>query len=500
MSSLATGSVVFLVALIALVERGGSNSTVNVPWREAAQVFAVSGRAALARRAVHLHLAGCGTQPGELAKSWLTLAELELSLGNTTDAREALACSLVHDPGAIPALILAAVLADQRGEAGEAITHLETIEVRLKELGAPGEGPAGEAVLRRQLAALYERAGRSADAEAMWTRILAEHPRHLPHRAEHASWLLRQGRSEDAQREAAELLSELPADGEAASEVQRLLKDLALLAANRSGARAGISALTAQDPRLGLGNRLVMAQFALLVEDAALVTRQLDLVEAADPGNRSARTMRVRLASQRRDLVGAERLARTLWDEQRDDQEVAALLAECLAQAARPGEALAVLDEAAAGRPNAEAGLLAALIACDHLGEAAALARLGRIVPPTVASPLVRVLAAAWPGAWAPLDPAQPASISDLHHLPAFPAMALHLSSALGRAGRHDLASALPLLVAAALAERGDAPAARRLRTAAVIPLLAAGERSRAIAIAWAARSVRGLLRCLRPW
>lgn len=489
-----------LAPLIALVERGTSGSTVHAPWRDAAQVFAASGRAALARRAIHLHLAGGGTQPGELAKSWLTLAELELSLGSTTDAREALARSLAHDPGAIPALILAAVLADQRGESDEAITHLETIEGRLKELGAPGEGPAGEAVLRRQLAALYERAGRIADAEAMWSRILADHPGHLPHRAEHACWLLRQGRSEDAQRAAAELLDELPAEGEAANEVQRLLKDLALLAAKRSGARAGISALTAHDPRLGLGNRLVLAQFALLVEDAALATRQLDLVEAADPGNRPARTLRVRLASQRRDPVGAERLARALWEEQRDDQEAAALLAECLAQAARPAEALAVLDEAAAGKPGAEAGLLAALIAGDHLGEAAALARLGRIAPPTTTSPLVRVLAAAWPGAWAPLDPTQPATISDLHHLPAFPALALHLSSALGRAGRHDLASALPLLVAAAVAERGDAPTARRLRAAAVIPLLAAGERRRAIAAAWAGRSFRGMLHCLRPW
>jgi hypothetical protein len=206
------------------------------------------------------------------------------------------------------------------------------------------------------------------------------------------------------------------------------------------------------------------------------------------------------LASQSRDVIAAERLARALWEGQRDDQDAAALLAECLAQASRPAEALAVLDEAAAGKPSTDAGLLAVLIAIDHLGEAAGLARLGRIAPPSSSSAVVRVLAAAWPGAWAPVDPAQPATISDLHHLPVFPALALSLSSAFSRSGRHDLASALPLLVAAAVAERGDVSAARRLRAAAVIPLRDAGERRRAFSVAWTARSIRGLFRCLRPW
>jgi tetratricopeptide (TPR) repeat protein len=466
--------------------------------------LAASARGTLARRAAHLHLASCGSLPSEMAKGWLVLAELELSLGNTGEAREALVRSLIHDPGAIPALILAAVLADQRGDTAEAITHLETIEARLKQMGAPSEGPTGEAVLRRQLVALYERAGRDADAAAMWARILADHPQHLPHRAEHASWLLRKGRTVDAQQAAAELLPLLPSAGEAAVEVQRLLKELALLAAlvggQQGGARAAIAVLTAHEARLGLGNRLVLAQFALLVEDVVLATRQLDAVDVAEPGNRIARTLRVRLATLRRDQVGAEHLARALWQDQRDDQDAAALLGECLAQAGRPGEALVVLDEAAAGKPTLDAGLLAALVACDHLGEAAALARLGRITPPATSSAIVRVLAAAWPGAWALSDSTQPATISDLHHLPALPGLATHLSAALGRAGQHELASALLLLVASAVADRGAGQTARRLRTAAVIPLMAAGERRRALAAAWAARSFVGVLRCLRPW
>ena len=483
---------VIVAPLPALFERAG------VPWRELAQILATARMSVLARRAAHRHLQGVAV--GDQGRAWLALAELELALGHPGESQQALDQALRHDADAFPVLILGAVLAEQRGDLAQAIAHLEKLDRLIAAADPTTEAVSSEAVLHRQLAVLYERAGRHGDADAMWSRIVADHPAHLPHQAERCSFLLRRERGAEAQAAARELLPLLLARHAAAAETQRLLKDLAIDAASTTGGRTGIATLVAADGHLAVANRLLLAQLALLVDDHEIATRQLDLVEQAEPGNRAARLQRIRLLAQQRDYERALVLAEVLWREAENDQEVATLYAECLSVRGRSGEALELLDRVLAhGQPTLDSGLVAALLALEVHGEAACLTRLGRLAPPTTRSPVARVLIAAWPEAWATPDPRQPAMQGDLQGLPPFPRLARRLAQALGRAGRHDLAGALLLLVAAAVHQRGQPAEARLLQAAAVPPLARAGQRGKAWAAAIASRSLSGLLRCLLP-
>lgn len=469
--------------------------SVGVPWRELSQVLATARQPVLARRAAHQHLLAAG--PGDQSRAWMVLAELELSLGHPTDSQQALDQALRHDPQSMPALILGAVLAEQRGDLALAVTHLEQLD-RLIATNDPGaEAGSNEAVLHRQLAVLYERAARYSDAEAMWSRIISDHPAHLPHQAERCCFLLRRGRGAEAQAAATELVPALIERHAVASETQRLLKDLAIHAATTDGGRAGIAVLEAADGHLAISNRLLLAQLAVLVEARDVAVRQLDLVEQAEPANRPARLQRIRLLAQNRAYDRALTLAETLWREDEDDQEAATLYAECLAVGGRSGEALELLDRVTAKTPpTTDCGLVSVLLALEVLGESAALTRLGRLTPPTSRPPVARLLLAAWPEAWARPDATQLATHEDLQSLPPFPRLALRLATAFGRSGRSDLASTLLLTVARRAASPGEA---RDLRIAAVPHLLRCGERRRACALAFTNRSVQALLRCLWP-
>lgn len=471
-----------------LFERSG------VPWRELAQVLATARQPVLARRAAHQHLLATG--PGDQSRAWMVLAELELSLGHPTDSQQALDQALRLDPQSMPALILAAVLSEQRGDLAQAIIHLEQLD-RIIASNDPGaEAGSNEAVLHRQLAVLYERASRHGDAEAMWSRIIADHPTNLTHQAERCCFLLRRGRGGEAQAAATELLPALVERHATASETQRLLKDLAIHAATNNGGRAGIAVLEAVDGQLSITNRLLLAQLAMLVEARDVAVRQLDLVEQAEPANRAARLQRIRLLAQTRTYDRALLLAKALWSEDEDDQEAATLYAECLAVGGRSDEALELLDRVTARvTPTTDCGLVSALLALDVHGESACLTRLGRLTPPTARPPVARVLVAAWPDAWAKPDATQIATRDDLQVLPPFPRLALRLAVALGRSGRSDLASALLLQVA----RRVSPDEARRLRAAAVPHLIRSDQRRFAWSMAFASRSFLALLRCLLP-
>jgi len=479
--------------LPALFERGA-----GVPWRELAQVFASARLAVLARRASHQHLLTVGA--GDQGRAWMALAELELTLGHPLESQQALDQSLRHDPDAFPALILGAVLAEQRGDLAQSIAHLEKIDQLIAKADPGAESGTSEAVLHRQLAVLYERANRYGDAEAMWSRIITDHAEHLPHQAERCCFLLRRGRGDEAQAAGKELLPRLLAQHATAAETQRLLKDLAIHAASTNGGRAGIAVLEVADEQLSIANRLLLAQLALLVDDRVVVGRQLDLVEQAEPSNRTARLQRVRLLAQSRTYDRALKLGEALWHEEEDDQEAATLYAECLAVTGRSGEALDLLDKVLKdAQPTIDSGLVAALLALEVHGEAACLTRLGRLAAPATRPPVARVLIAAWPDAWLPPDPAQPAAREDLQVLPPFPRLARRLAAALGRSGRHDLAGTLLLLVSATVAQRGPVGEERGLRAAAVPHLLRVGRRRDAWRAAIASRSLAALLRCLLP-
>jgi superkiller protein 3 len=491
--------------LAVLFERSG-----GVPWRELAQVLASAGQGVAARRAAYLHIAhsalpGCPSH--EQAKAWLALAELELSLGNPPESAQALEQCLARDTAHVPALILGAVLADQRGDLGKAIGHLEHIDRQLQAAhGNGGSPPTHEAMLQRQLASLYERDGRHDDAEALWTRLVAEYRDQPLHQAEHACFLLRRGRLAEAEELAARILPTLIRDCPPhAPEIQQLLRELAVrrLGADqgaRATTRAACDALVAYDAQLATSNRILLAQLALAAEDHGLARRQLDLAQAEEPDNRAIRLLRVRLHAATRAHDQAEVLARALFEQAPGDQEAAVLLAECLVQRSHCAQALAVLDDPhQPAKPSLERGLLAALIALEVHGESACLARLGRVPPPENSSPLVRIFAAAWPGAWVPADASRSAVAADLNALPAFAQLARRLGEALARAGRHDLAAALLTQAATALARRGERADARALFARAVPSLIRDGQRPAACRAAWRSGSAGALLRCLRP-
>ena len=489
-----TQEVAAIVApLPALLERA-----VGVPWRELAHVFVSARLPVLARRAAHQHLQAVG--PGDQGRAWLALAEMELSLGHALESQQALDQSLRYDANAFPALILGAVLAEQRGDIAQATAQLEKIDQLIFTADPNAEANSSEALLHRQLAVLYERAERFDDAEAMWSRIIVDHPTYIPHQAERCGFLLRRGRGAEAQAAAKELLPALLERHASATETQRLLKDLAIHAASTDGGRAGIAVLIAADGSLAIPNRLLLAQLAALIDEPEIALRQLDFVEQSDPANRAARVQRVRIHAQKRAYDRALVLAETLWSETENDPEIATLYAECLAVRGRSGEALELLDRAlASAQPSADHGLVAALLALDVHGEAACLARLGRINVPVVRSAAARVLIAAWPNGWANPDPAQPAMRDDLQALPPFPRLARRLAGALGRAGRHDLAAALLLLVANATTVESPVGEGRQLQAAAVPHLIRANQRSQAWTAALTSRSVIALLRCCLP-
>ena len=484
---------VIIAPLPALLERA-----VGVPWRELAHVFVSARLPVLARRAAHQHLQSVG--PGDQGRAWLALAEMELSLGHALESQQALDQSLRYDANAFPALILGAVLAEQRGDVAQAIAQLEKIDQLIFTADPQAEANSSEALLHRQLAVLYERADRFDDAEAMWSRIIVDHPAHIPHQAERCGFLLRRGRGAEAQVAAKELLPALLERHASATETQRLLKDLAIHAASTAGGRAGIAVLVEADGSLAIPNRLLLAQLAALIDEPEIAIRQLDLVEQSEPGNRAARVQRVRMYAQKRAYEHALVLAETLWREAENDPEIVTLYAECLAVRGRSGEALELIDRVLANaQPSADHGIVAALLALDVHGEAACLARLGRLNVPVVRSAAARVLIAAWPNGWAIPDPAQPAMRDDLHALPPFPRLAHRLAGALGRAARPDLAAALLILVSNATTVTNAVGEGRRLQAAAVPHFIRAQQRAQAWTAALASRSLIALLRCCLP-
>jgi tetratricopeptide (TPR) repeat protein len=480
--------------------------TSGVPWRELAQVYANAGQGIMARRAAYLHInqaAQAGTPPGDQAKSWLALAELELALGNTADCTQALEHCLARDPDLVPALILAAVLSDQRGDLAGAILHLEHID-RLQASGGDAAPATHDAMLHRQLASLYERSGRPADADALWQRLCASHARPLV-QCEYACFLLRQERVPEAERSAELVLPELLPALAQAPETQQLLRDLAIRRLARadggvSGPRRACDGLLAYDQYLVTSNRILLAQLSLACDDTTLMRRQLDLAQAEEPDNRAIRLLRVRLHAATREHDQAEALARALVEQATGDQEAAVLLAECLVQRGHCDRALAALDAPQLpAKPGLERGLLAALLALDLNGEGACLTRLGRLPVPDLASPLVRVVATAWPGAWCRADAFAAATPADLRALPALANLARRLARALSASARDDLASCLLVSVAELLQVRGEGTDACRLFALAAAALRRGGSRAWAWRMAWRSRRLGALLACLLP-
>lgn len=421
-----------------------------LPWRDAAQILAQAGEGALARRAAHqVLIASDGESDERRAKAWLLVAEVELALARGDEALDAAAHALALDEDCVSARILSAVIHDRRGELDRAIAHLEHLDQRLHEVDEEG---GDSSLLLRQLAGLYERAGRFDAAGATWTRI-CQLDAGAESAVDAASFALRcQLPGAEAQAEAVARSLEDPRLR------SQLLRDRALARLRHDGAEAALELLRAQ-PRLDSEGRLLLAQMALAAGQVEEALRTCDALLAGGDARRSLRLVRVRA------LLASRRLADGLDQAQAchaedADEEATTLLAEALALAGRVDEARSLAEP---GRPAGERGLLLALLDLEQGREAAALGLLGRLDPPPAHHPLGRVFAVAWPGAWGKADLGTAIQADDCLAMPPLPQAAEVLGRALVRQGRTDLAVHLTTSVAATVAGQRPA-AARRLR------------------------------------
>lgn len=486
------GEVGACARLVPLLTQSAQRPGPPIPWREMAQLFVTARQPLEARQAAHALLAQ-GRNP---AAAWTVIAETELGLGDLAGARTAAARALEANPDHVPALVLAAVLADQHGDGSGAIAHLQRLDRLVA--GETAGSEAAPAVLR-QLAALHERLGQEAEAKRTWDRLIALRPDDAALVAERAAFLVRSKHADDPAVTAA-LAGDL-----ARPEGQRLLRELALARAQAGDAQAAVDLLTQRDAGLDAGNRLLLAQLHLSGDRPQEAAQQLALVRAGCADRelgRSAALLEVRAHLAGRQLDRAAGLAARLWADAltagQADEDAAVLHAECLASAARCREALAVLDHTALpARPGLERGLLATCLAGELGGETALLLRLGRLERPAPLPPLARLLAIAWPGAWS----AGPETIElgDTLCLPPLPRLALTVAGALERVGRADLAVRVLLGVGRSLSFP-HRDAARPIRRAAVAMLCRAGARLPAWREAWRAADVPALLRCCLPW
>ncbi len=462
-----------------------------VAWREVAQVFAQAKQAVSARRAAFMHLTAGAAGKEDEVRAWLTLGEVELALGCTRESDEALRRALALDPDCVPAHILGAVLADHRDDLPEAIRHLAHLDRWLQSAKGPGMDPG----LLRQLAHLQERNRELDAADATWERVAGD-PRKTPQLlADYAAYQVRRGRRTSSEAAIAAAIAQAPP---LSPEVQRLIRDLSQAAARSSGPSAGAKELLSREERLSTTNRVLLAEYAAANGDFALARRQLERARAEEPSNRAVRLLHARSLVGAHELREAEAEARRLWEESRGDEAAAVLVAECLALRERYAEAAAVLaDPALPVQPSLDRGLTRAVLAFEIAGTHHGLAALGRVAVPVPHTPLVRVLAAAYPGVWATPRADEPVRHEDLFHLPPFPTLTSRLAQALSVVGRHDLAAALLVAVAHVLETRGDRARARRLRAQAAPALARSHQRLAGLAEAWRARSVGAFIRCL---
>jgi tetratricopeptide (TPR) repeat protein len=456
-------------ALLPLVEQDAA-----LPWAELALTLATAGLAAPARRAAMRHAALVPP-----AAAFQHLAEVEWHLGASTSAAAHVAAAVAAAPGDAAIRTLAAVIAEQAGDHVAAATHLEAaLAVRPDEVG-----------LLRQAALLRERTGDPAAAEAAWRR-LAEgaqpgEGRHL----ELCAALWRLNRLDEARR-----LTEPHLAGPASTDLARVWRDRGVALARRDGPAAGLAALGARGELLGAHGRVLAIQLALAAGEVRSARAHLDALVAESEPERRARSVlaaRTLLAEGKADEALVQARAAAAAAPGDEDPLIAA--ADALLALGRTAAALDQLDGPPAVWP-AERAAVAACIALAVHGPAAAAARLTRCPRPG-AHALGRLMAAALPDV--AVEAAGSAGPGDVAALP--PALVAPLATALGRAGRHDLAEIVRRVAGEAAARRGEVGEALAEQRAARRHLRARSGVLAALRDALAARDLAGLCRHLLP-
>ena len=455
---------------------------VGVPWREVAALYAQAEQPIEARRAAYRGLEDAGAGAGSI-RAWLTVAETELHLGSPAAAKNALDRVLALDPDHLQGRLMGALLAEGRGDRSQSLAHLRHLESRLLSSAGGEGGFLLEPILVLQLAILYERSGEITKARAVWERLVAHQPGDLETVGLWACFLARHGLEAEAEaaiRQAEAKLGDHPVLR------HRFLRDLALAEAGRHGAGAGYRLLSARVGDLDGELRVLAARLALTSGEPAAVAELLAQVTLSD-----ARPIRIRAALALGRHAEAQAEAEAWRQEAPEDEEAAVLLAECQAGRGEFAAALNLLSSTDLPiRASTERTLLSAVLALEVHGPAWCLGILGRSGAPDHDIPMIRVFAAAWPGAWATPDAASPVTADDVLVLPPFPRVCRHLGQALIVAGRADLAAVF--LTAALEFHRRNRGAwwrswvyDRSLRKLTCQALVAAGRRGDAWRLAW---------------
>ena len=478
-----------------------------VPWRDAAHIFAQAGRPLEARRAAFLALDQAPEGPAR-RRARVQLAEIELALGEHAVAACALEEVLAAEPDHLQARILGAALAEHRGDRRGATSHLQHLDSRIRSLLA-GHEPRGATdhepapALLRQLAALYERSGEANLADRLWTRLSARLPADGEIAAERAAFRARQ-QGLDAVRSEVAAAEALLVPG--SEPHQRLLRELAISEARAGRHEAALQVLIDHDQVLDQDGHLLLARVALGAGQGATARRHLEQHQSgfSNAAGDAAAVLLARARLAAGDLDAAAREAEALWlRHERRHEEAATVLAEAHACRGRFAEALQVLgDPVLSTQWTLERALLGAVVALEERGVPWCLAALGRhgVPEPTAHDlPLVRLFAAAWPGAWTEPSPSHPVTPQDLAAVPPFPRLAPRLAQALIAAGQPGLACEHLLAVLAFQRRQGlplGNPLERHLRLATISALCHAGRRLVALRVAVAGRSLQGVLRC----
>lgn len=465
----------------------------QVPWMDVTDIYVECGDRTLARRAAARYIDLAAHSAIGEAAAWRFWCERELRLGAGAEARECAERAVHLEPEHPAARLMAAMAAERQADHRGAIAHLDALERAHPQTFDPSKSEGAR--LRIQRALLAEAANDEERAAADW-RILrevvpadADIAVHTARRQMRAGWLA------DAETVLDRAIEQEPDPERRAF----LAREAAVIRMRRAGPKEAMLLLE----RFGGKDDVTTRLKAHCLIEAGVPEQAVEILEAlmADKPTRETRILMVRALLAARGAATALPVIQALTAENPADEDAATIHADCLAHLGRLDAAIKVIhDQALPAHPRRERLLLGACLHLEQRDVPSALAWLGhyRLAPHDKEIPLIRLMAAAWPHAWAE---APGVAERDIRAFPTlFPTATRLVAKALAHAERPDLAAALADHVGRVLARQGRNRVARRLRAKAVLWWLRAGRRRRAFGSALAARSILLFARCLLPF
>lgn len=422
------------------------------------------------------------------AGATVLMAEVELALGDLVAAGELVNQALDHEPVPAQARILAAILAERSGDHQTACDQLEALVAWADSKQAdPGE----LAALTRQLAQYHERAGNRDAADHHWQRARDIDPTPTSVIAELRETARRNDR-ERCRQLAGDVTTRLAS--ESAAVQRRGHRDVAMALFHSLGPGPAADHLVANlEAPPSADDIALLANLELAAGRHADAKARIPELMAHGPEHaQAADRIMVRCHLARWDVMAADGPSLALTERDQAEPGDIVLRAEILALTGRHDDGVSLLADLPAQRPDA--ALLRCMIALEHEQPDAAIARLaGARLDPDL--PLVQVLAAAWPNLISAGDRvAQP---DDCRSLPPMPSAAIRIANALERLGKSDLASATRLSALTACRQAGKPFSVQWLLRETCAGHRRQGATRDGIRLAWQARSLGALWRCL---